>query len=139
MAPGSSVKLSVRRKGEDKTLTLTLGKMPEERQANAAEGMDDGSGRDVPHLGLTIAPAKDVSGAGNDGVVVTGVEPDGAAAEHGMQSGDVILEVGGKAVANVADVKKAIADAREAGKGSVLMRVKSGEATRFIALPVKQA
>jgi serine protease Do len=139
LAPGSSVKLSVRRKGEDKTLALTLGKMPEQRQANAAKGMNDGSGRDVPHLGLTVAPAKDVSGAGDEGVVVTAVEPDGTAAEHGMQSGDVILEVGGKAVANVADVKKAIADAREAGKRSVLMRVKTGEATRFVALPVKQA
>ena len=37
MAPGSSVKLDVLHKGESKTLTLTLGEMPNDRQANAGE------------------------------------------------------------------------------------------------------
>ena len=139
MPPGSSVKLNIRRKGEEKTLTVTLGKMPEERQANAATGQNDGSGSDVPHLGLAIAPAKDVAGAGSEGVVVTAIEPDSAAAEHGMKNGDVILEVGGKTVSNVSDVKKAVTDARGQGKRSVLMRVKSGDNTRFVALPVGRA
>ena len=44
--------------------------------------------------------------------------------------------VTGKAVANVADVRKALTDARSAGKNSVLLRVKSAEAMRFIAMPI---
>ena len=32
--------------------------------------------------------------------VVTAVDPEGPAAEHGLQTGDVILDVGGKAVGN---------------------------------------
>ena len=65
--------------------------------------------------------------------MVTEVDPDGVAAERGFKTGDVILEVGGKTVANPADVRKALADARKDGKRTVLMRVKSGDATHFVA------
>jgi len=49
------------------------------------------------------------------------------------------LDVGGKAVTNAADVRKALTDARKEGKHSVLMRVKTAETTRFIALPIGKA
>ena len=58
------------------------------------------SGTDVPQLGLTLAPAGQVAGSGSEGVVVTNVDPDGIAAEHGLKTGDVILEVAGKKVAS---------------------------------------
>ena len=35
MAPGSEAKLSVWRKGEEKSFTLTLGELPKERDARA--------------------------------------------------------------------------------------------------------
>ena len=35
MAPGTKIKVTLARKGEIKTLTLTLGKMPNEQQAKA--------------------------------------------------------------------------------------------------------
>ena len=72
-------------------------------------------------------------------MVVTEVDPAGPAAERGLKTGDVIVEVGGKAVANPADVRKALEEAREQGKRTVLMRVKTGDATRFVALPVSRA
>jgi serine protease Do len=37
------------------------------------------------------------------------------------------------------DVRKALADARKGGKNAVLMRVKSGDNTRFVALPTGKA
>jgi serine protease Do len=70
---------------------------------------------------------------------VVGADPNGPAAERGVKTGDVILDVGGKAVTNAADVRKALTDAQAAGKHSVLMRVKTAEATRFIALPIGKA
>src|SRR6185437_7910804 len=97
LAPGSSVKLDVLHKGESKTITVTLGKLPGQREANADEQQsqpESGS----PHFGLTLAPADEVAGSGGKGVVVTNVDPEGPAAEHGFQSGDVILAVGGKTV-----------------------------------------
>ena len=68
--------------------------------------------------------------------MVTGVDSSGVAADHGFSTGDVILEVAGKSVSTPADVRKAIASARTDGKRSVLVRVKSGDNTRFVALPV---
>ena len=56
----------------------------------------------------SLAPAAEVEGAGHKGVVVTAVDPDGPAAEHGFKTGDVILNVGGKTVANVGDVRSAL-------------------------------
>jgi serine protease Do len=70
---------------------------------------------------------------------VVGVDPNGPARERGIKTGDVILDVGGKAVANVADVRKALTDARSAGKSSILLRVKTAEATRFVAMPIGKA
>ena len=138
MAPGTSVKLDVMRNGESKTVSLTLGTMPDQQQASAgSDRAHPTSG--VPHLGLTLAPASEVDGAGQQGVVVTAVDPDGPAAEHGMQTGNVILDVAGKAVSNAGDVRKALDDAKTSGKHEVLMRVKMGDATRFVALPLGNA
>ena len=138
MAPGTKIKVTLARKGEIKTLTLTLGKMPNEQQAKA-DTSDEMSAGDSPRLGLNLAPAKDVAGSGDQGVAVVGVDPNGPAAERGIKTGDVILDVAGKAVANTAEVRKALSDARTAGKNTVLLRVKSAEATRFVALPIKKA
>src|SRR5581483_5363294 len=99
MAPGSSTKLDILRKGEAKTITVTLAKMPNQPQKQASKSEpEDHSTRDVPHLGMSVAPASEVAGAGNKGVVITEIEPDSTAAEHGLQSGDVIIGVGGASV-----------------------------------------
>ena len=73
------------------------------------------------------------------GVVVTGVDPDGPAAEQGFQTGNVILDVGGKAVANAGDIRHALTEAKSQGKHDVLMRVKTGDTTRFVAMPLDKA
>jgi len=135
MAPGTQVKLDVLRKGESKPMTLTLGEMPNDHQANAGEPQSKETAG-APHLGLSLAPAGDVEGAGQKGVVVTSVDPDGPAAEHGVKTGDVILNVGGKTVANVGDVRSALIAANATGKHSVLMQVKTADATRFVAVPL---
>ena len=93
-------------------------------------------GTDVPKLGLTVAPANSVAGAGKEGVVVTEVDPKSAAAERGFKEGDVILEVAGKTVANAGDVRDAITAAKNDNKNVVLMRVKSGGQSRFVAVPL---
>ena len=138
IAPNATVKLDLIRNGQAKTISLTLGEMPDQQQAKAdTDGAQPTGG--VPHLGLAVAPASEMSGAGAQGVVVTAVDPDSPAAEQGFQTGTVILDVGGKAVANVGDVRKALVDAKAQGKHQVLMRVKMGDAMRFVALPLGDA
>ena len=139
MSPGSSVKLGVLEKGSEKTLTLTLGELPKQRDAKVGSQESEPSGSDAGPLGLTLAPASSVAGAGSEGVVVTDVDPNGAAADMGFKAGDVILDVAGKAVANPADVRKVLADLRADGKRNVLMQVKSGEGTRFVAIPLARS
>lgn len=139
MAPGSSVKLDVLRKGHEKTMALTLGEMPNERQVQAASRGDKTTSAGDTRLGLTVAPADSVAGAGSRGVVVTAVEPDSPAADIGMQTGNVILDVGGKAVSSPADIRNELTEMRKAGKKSVLMRLKSGNATKYVAMPLGHA
>jgi serine protease Do len=141
LPPGTSVKLSILHKGADKSVTLTLGQLPNEREARADTGNSkDPAGTDLPRLGLTLAPAGQVAGSGNEGVVVTNVDPNGIAADHGFKTGDVILDVGGKKVGNPGEVRDAIRDAQKDGKRTVLVRVKSGgEGTKFVALRLGKA
>ncbi|MGP0091586.1 MAG: Do family serine endopeptidase [Xanthobacteraceae bacterium] len=133
MAPGTAVKLSVIHQGAEKTVTLTLGQLPATRESRAEER--DLPGSDVGKLGLTLAPAT----GGGPGVVITNIDPNGIAADQGFQPGDVILTVDGKTVGAPADVRKAVDDARKGGKRVVLMRVKSSDGTKFVALPISRA
>jgi serine protease Do len=141
LPPGTSVKLSLLHKGAEKTVTLTLGQLPDQKEARADTGTkNDPAGTEVPRLGLTLAPAGQVAGSGNEGVVVTNVDPSGVAADHGFKTGDVILDVGGKKVGNPNEVRDAIQNAQKDGKRTVLMRVKSGgEGTKFVALRLGKA
>ncbi|MFL6797832.1 MAG: Do family serine endopeptidase [Xanthobacteraceae bacterium] len=134
MGPGTTIKLTVWRKGEEKTLSVALGELPPQREARVTPESKGSAGTDVPRLGLTLAPADKVAGSGSEGVVVTNVDPNGVAAEQGLKTGDVIFEIAGKKVGNPADVRSALGDARKDGKRTVLMRVKSGDATKFVAV-----
>ncbi len=141
MAPGSNVKLNVLQKGQEKTVDLTLGVLPNQREARASVESDRDRGRsqrgaELGRLGMTVAPANSVAGAGKEGVVVTEVERGSPAAERGFKEGDVILEVGGKTVSNPADVRDAIVAARSDNKNTVLVRVRSGGSSRFVAVPL---
>jgi serine protease Do len=135
MAPDSSVKLGLIHEGQEKTVTLTLGTLPNDKQAANQQKEHEIPDADVPKLGLTLAPGNKADG----GVVVTAVDPSGVAADHGFQVGDVILDVSGKSVANPGDVRRQIADARKEGKHTLLFRVKSNAGTRFVALPLGNA
>jgi serine protease Do len=137
MSPGTSVTLGVLHSGQSKSLSLTLGELPKAREAKAdASEPHQGKGTQLSHLGLTLAPAAEVEGAGMEGVVVTGVDPDGPAAERGIKSGDVILDVGGKKISTPAELSDAMREAASAGKQAILFRVKNGEGSRFVALPL---
>jgi serine protease Do len=132
--PGREAKFGIFHDGSQKTVTVDVGTMP--NQTVARNERDNTNPENSAPLGLTIAPANSVPGKGNEGVVVTEVRPDGPAAEKGFHTGDVILEVSGKAVSSPSDVRQALSDAKSAGRHDVLMRVKSGNNTHYVALPV---
>jgi serine protease Do len=134
MSPGSTIKLGVIREGNTDTINVTLSQMQNQQQAQA-DSEQQSSPQAQSRLGLSLAPAK-AAGAGEQGVVVTAVDPNGPAAEQGIKAGDVIVNVGGTSVSTPGEVQKQLGQLQKAGKHSVLMRVKSGEGTRYVALPL---
>ena len=136
-APGNTVRLDVLHKGQRKVVSMTLGQLPNAQQASAdADGKGAAHGTNVPSLGLTVAPAGKADGAGKASVVITKVEPKSAAAERGFKKGDMILEVAGKSISKPGDVSEALEAARSDKKSSVLMRLRSGDASRYVAVPL---
>jgi serine protease Do len=89
----------------------------------------------MDQLGLSIAPA---TGANKEGVVVTEVDGSSDAAQKGIKSGDIILEVGGFTVKSPDDVANGVKEASKLGRKAVLMRIKSGADLRFVAVQLKK-
>jgi serine protease Do len=137
--PGSTARLDVLHNGKSNVVSLTLGQLPNTQEAKAdldADRKEANQGSDIPRLGMAVAPADKVDGAGKQGVVVTKVDPKSAAADRGLKKGDVIVEVAGKGVTNPSDVREAIEAARTDKKNSVLIRLRTGDASHYVALPL---
>ena len=139
MAPGATAKLTVWRKGEEKTFSIALGELPNQREAKAGTPnssgrtpMSRGSASRSPRLARSPAAARKAWWSPRS-------IPTALASDQGFKTGDVILEVGGKKVANPVDVRTALSEAQKDGKRTILMRVKSGEETRFVAVRLAKA
>jgi serine protease Do len=100
--------------------------------------MSGDEGEPAEKLGMTVAPmtpklAAELDLPSNEtGVVVTDVDPAGAAAEAGFRPGDVVKKVNGRDVTSVAELKEAIA-ARKSGPTMVLVARDGGHL--FVAIP----
>jgi serine protease Do len=141
--PNTEVKLSIVRYGDKHEVNIKLGTFPSGKKLAALEEDKPETGEQLDNLGLSLAPAMKVPGAGDDGVVITEVDPNSDAADKGLKAGDVILQVAGETVSQPADVakgvKKAMAKAKDKDKVNVLVQVKTGHHTRFVALSLKKA
>ena len=131
LGPKRQTQIGFVRDGREQTVSVQLEALPE-RTADArsgAGGREDGARQsDGPRLGLRLAP-------GENGVQVAEVEPGSPAARTGLREGDVILDVAGKSVKRPADVADAVRSARSDNRKTILMRVRSAEGVRFVAVP----
>jgi len=145
---GKEVPVKVVRKGEEKTITVKLGKLEDEAKTASADA-PDGAPAEPPAkaiagpLGLTLSDlsrdARKKFGIKDSvvGVVVTEIEPGSAAAEKRLQPGDVIVEVAQQAVKTPDDVQKRIDDLKKDGRKSALFLLanKDGD-LRFVAVKI---
>jgi serine protease Do len=136
--PGDKVELTFVRDDAEKTLGATLGEHKTSTVATKAENTDTVQNEATPALGVALARANEIAGAGDKGVAIVGVDPDGAAAAEGLTAGDVILDIAGKPVSTPEDVKSGFASAKSQGKKGVLMRVQA-DGERYVAVPFLQA
>ncbi|WP_265500857.1 DegQ family serine endoprotease [Paracoccus beibuensis] len=139
---GETVQVLVQRDGESETLDVTLGRRETAQGVAEAETPDEPTESDV--LGMTVIPltpemAAELGASGDSqGLVITGVDAESAAAEKGLAAGDVITEVNQQPVASVADLEAQIQEARDAGRRSVLMLIRRGGEPLFLALPLAE-
>jgi len=138
IGPDKKVDITYMRGGAEKNVSLTLTKLPGDRAARA-DRHESAEPSSLASYGLELAPAAAVPGAGAAGVVVADIDPDGMGAQKGLRSGDVILEAAGKPVSTPAQVVSAIKDARAEGHKAVLLRVRTGDATHFVALATRSS
>ena len=131
--PGKTVSLAIWHDGREQSLRMTVAALASEPATEANQQK-----RGQTELGLWLAPATGVQGAGSQGVVVVNVDPQGKAAEKGIRNGDVILEVGGKRVSTPQDVNAGLVAASKHGLRAVLLRIKSAASaeSHFVAVPL---
>jgi serine protease Do len=133
--PGTTVTLKVMRDGSTREVKATLEEMASAREGRRAlDGEGEGSSA---RYGMTVEPLTPELAARLEldrdakGVVITDLDPSGAAASAGLRSGDVIQQVNGKSVDDADDVRDALN--ATAGKPSVLLIARAGT-TLFVPL-----
>jgi serine protease Do len=141
---GAAVPVIVLRDGKTETLQITLGRREEaeaEETVPAAAGAPEKQ-KPAELLGLTLMPltpelAQELGLAEGEGLAVTGVDEASEAFTKGLREGDVITEAGQQAVSRVEDLEARLAEAKEAGRKSLLLLVRRAGDPRFVALSIE--
>src|SRR5215468_5292460 len=113
--PGAKVTITVLREGREQQLNATLDELSNQGATRPASA--NGGQNDEGRIGWTVTPmtpelaARLGLGRNAHGLVVMEVDPAGAAAEAGLQPGDVIEQVNRQAVRSEADLKSALSRA----------------------------
>ena len=134
--PGTTVAVDVLREGRRETVSARL--VERASASDEAAGADDGHGEDQAGLGLTLSPLTPPLRdelelpRGTSGLVVTDVDPSGAAASAGIRPGDLIEKVDGHDVRSVGALRQALSG--RDGKPALVL-VKRRGTSLFLALP----
>ncbi|HEX6828574.1 MAG TPA: DegQ family serine endoprotease [Burkholderiales bacterium] len=134
--PGRKVPLTVWRGGRERTLEVKVGSLPDSGNTRVGQASPDGRGArlNVTVSDLTQEQRRQLGIEG--GVLVNGVG-NGAAKAAGMRPGDVILQVNGREVKDVAQFRDLVKDLPADRK--LPMLVKRGEGAVFLAISLPPA
>lgn len=141
---GEAVPVIVQREGKTETLQVTLGRREEAEAApTPAASPAPTEPNEMQSLGLTLTPLnEELRGglgldAGAEGLVVTAVDQASEAFTKGLREGDLITEAGQQKIVRLQDLEDRIAEAKGAGRKSLLLLVRRGGDPRFVALPIE--
>ena len=130
-APGTKAEVKIVRDGKEKTLTATLAELPQDLLARGGRsqpgersqsGTDALDGVEVTDLEARAARRFDIP-SNIKGALVTNVEQDSNAAESGLRSGDVIVEINRQAVRSA---DEAVTMSEKAKGDHILLRIWRG-------------
>lgn len=145
---GDQAKFGILRDGKSYTLTALIAKRDEEQLASADRPAPDRGNRATTRessttvLGLGLSSLTDQAREQYNiddktrGVVVSMVDPNSEAADKGFRPGDVIVGIGNRNVRTPSDVEQGIAEARKAGRETVLLLVAGDQGQHYVALKV---
>ncbi|QWV93014.1 DegQ family serine endoprotease [Geomonas oryzisoli] len=128
---GKKVKLVVLRDGKQVPLQVTIEKLKEGEDEDAAV---TGDRLGLKVIDLTQERAQQMRLQGEKGVLVADVQADSIAERAGIVEGDLIREINGVRIASVKDYSKVIAGVKKGGYLKMLLR--RGEASLFVALRI---
>jgi len=139
-----TVDVEVWRNNKKLTLKVTVAELKEDEAKVAAkgDGGKTGSTTKIKSLGLTVSAVNDQLrqryklDKDAKGVVVIGVDAQGAAADKGIRPGDVIVEVSQQEVSSPADIVARMDEASKAGRKSVLLLLEGQGNLRFVAVRI---
>ena len=140
---GEEVPVVVLRDGDETTLQVKLGRREEAEAIPAAEKTTTEAPKEAEILGLTVIPmdeavAKSLSlPADSTGLAVTHVDAASDAYTKGVTPGDVIVEAGQQPVVKLSDLQDRVAEAKDAGRKSILLLIRREGDPRFVALPIE--
>ncbi len=127
LQPGDKAVVTIWRNGKQQAVNVNIGTFPDNLDTASAAPANEAKPKAATSLGLSLQGSK-------DGVVIQNVDPNSDAADKGIQTGDIVLNVDGKGAKAPADVVDAVAAAKKAAKKSVLLLIQSGGQQRFVAL-----
>jgi serine protease Do len=147
VASGQTATFNVNRNGKALQLKATIGTRPDEdKLALNDEGPRQeslGAGPTASAMGLTLSPLTPQARRARrlddtvTGVLITKVDPASDAADQGLEPGDVVLKINNRNVASAGDVQNGVAEAKKAGRKSVLLLVaRSQGQTGFVAVDI---
>jgi serine protease Do len=129
---GSKVEVQLRRKGQKKTVHLTVAELKEEHMPAAPSIIPkEGLGLTVQELTPEIARRVGVSPQ-TPGIVVTPVQESSPADDAGVQHGDVIPEVNQQKIHSLREYRAALRHVK--GSDSVLFLVRRGGNVTYMAM-----
>ena len=141
---GKAVDVIVVRDGKKMTLSVTLGLRDDEKLARADDdSVPENTPKVFEKLGITLSNLTDEIREGLDllsnieGVVVVDVLETSEAFEKGLKSGDVITEAGQKKIISLSDFESQVTTTIVGGRKTMLLLVRRGEDSRFLALKVQ--
>jgi serine protease Do len=135
-AAGANKKVDVAllRNGKPLTLPVLLGELKTDKPEpapTAAPHEESPEGLSLEVLSPRLRQRLNLPASVKQGVVVTGVAPESRAAEHGVQPGDLIVEVNRKPVNSVQEFETAYK--ASTGKGALLLIYRDGR-THYLVL-----
>jgi serine protease Do len=131
-APGATVRLKLLRDGREREVSVTLGELPTDQQRASVSGDRTSALDGVTVDELTPEMARELGvPAQTRGVVIEEVQPGSAAADAGLQRGDVIQQVNRKPITTTGEFERAI---NQAGNQSVLLLVNREGRTFYVVI-----